>query len=352
MSIKANYWQPIDDQYIQCDLCPRHCRIKDGSRGFCYVRKNEENTLILTTYGKSSGFCIDPIEKKPLNHFYPGSSIFSLGTVGCNLGCKFCQNWDISKSREMERLQQSASPSQIAIAAKQSGCVGVAYTYNDPVIFIEYAIDIAKACKSLGLKSVAVSAGYIETKPRIDFFEVMDAVNIDLKAFTNTFYKKLCMSNLQPVLDTLRYIKHETTTWLEITTLLIPGENDSPQEIESLSTWIAKELGPDVPLHFTAFHPEYKLLQKSKTTPQTLLMAHDIAKKSGLHYVYTGNILHEKTQSTYCPGCNNKLISRNWHEIKSYDIVGSSCGKCGQKIAGEFPRKPGHWGRKRRMIRL
>jgi pyruvate formate lyase activating enzyme len=352
MSITANYWELTPSNKIKCNLCPRHCQMKEGQRGFCYVRKNVDNHMVLTTYGSSSGFCVDPIEKKPLNHFYPGHSILSFGTVGCNLGCKFCQNWDISKAKEMDKLQQAASPKKIAISAKRANCIGVAFTYNDPVIFIEYAIDIAHECHNLGLKTVAVSAGYITKSARKYFFEVMDAVNIDLKAFTQAFYKKLCMANLEPILETLIYIKHHTSTWLEITTLLIPNENDSEKEIRSLCKWIRKNLGSDVPIHFSAFHPDYKLKDKEKTPAKTLFKAYTIAKEEGIHFVYTGNIYHEQTQSTYCASCNLKIISRNWQEITSYDIVNGNCARCSAPVPGYFPNNPGKWGRKRQSLWL
>ena len=234
----ARYWKKMEDKGVQCVLCPRHCLLKNQQRGFCFVRQNIDGQLVLTTYGRSSGFCVDPIEKKPLNHFYPGSGTLSFGTAGCNLGCRFCQNWDISRSREFDRLNAKASPKQIALAAKNGGCKSVAFTYNDPVIFAEYAIDIAKECHAIGIKTVAVTAGYIEGRAREDFFSHMDAANVDLKSFSEKFYKEKVFGTLQPVLDTLTYIKKETKTWLETTTLLIPGENDSSKEITELSRFL------------------------------------------------------------------------------------------------------------------
>ncbi|MEQ1667419.1 MAG: AmmeMemoRadiSam system radical SAM enzyme, partial [Sulfuriferula sp.] len=288
----GKYWHAIDDGRIQCDLCPRDCKLQEGQRGACFVRMREGNQIVLTTYGRSSGFCIDPIEKKPLNHFYPGSSVLSFGTAGCNLACKFCQNWDISKSKDMVKLMDQAAPETIAIAAEQSGCKSVAFTYNDPVIFAEYAMDTADACHARGIKTVAVTAGYIHDAARRDFFSKIDATNVDLKAFTEDFYFKLTGSQLQPVLDTLVYLKHETNVWLEITTLLIPGKNDSDEELTAMCQWIMTQLGSDVPLHFSAFHPDYKMPDIPQTPTATLIRARNIALRAGLHYVYTGNVHH------------------------------------------------------------
>ncbi|MGA7450504.1 MAG: AmmeMemoRadiSam system radical SAM enzyme, partial [Rhodoplanes sp.] len=278
----------MQDGRIQCNLCPRYCKLQNGQRGLCFVRARQSNQIMLTTYGimlttygRSSGFCIDPIEKKPLNHFLPGTPVLSFGTAGCNLTCKFCQNWDISKARSFDRMQDLASPEAIAEAALKTGCRSVAFTYNDPVIFLEYAVDVAQACRERGIKTVAVSAGYISPEPRIEFFRHMDAANIDLKGFTDRFYRNLCSAKLGPVLETLEYVKRETNVWLEITTLLIPGENDSTAEIEAESAWIMDRLGPDVPLHFSAFHPDWKFMKSRPTPPETLRMARRIAKDAG-----------------------------------------------------------------------
>ena len=272
-TVKTRYWHRLDDGRIQCDLCPRACKLKNGQRGLCFVRACEDEQIVLTTYGRSSGFCIDPIEKKPLNHFYPGTSVLSFGTAGCNLACKFCQNWDISKSREMDTLADAASPETLARTAntaKRLGCDSIAFTYNDPIIFHEYAIDVAQACHEHGVKTVAVSAGYVCEEPRAEFYQHIDAVNIDLKAFTEDFYHKITGSHLATVLETLKYIKHETDTWLEITNLVIPGENDSEKEIQQMTEWIMAELGPDVPIHFSAFHPDWKMRDKPRTPLTTL----------------------------------------------------------------------------------
>ena len=335
----ARWWHPLEDGRIQCDLCPRDCKLGEGQRGACFVRQNIVGEMVLTTYGRSSGFCIDPIEKKPLNHFYPGSSVLSFGTAGCNLMCKFCQNWDISKSRDMDRLMDQAAPDEIARSAEEWNCRSVAFTYNDPVIFAEYAMDVADACHERGIKTVAVTAGYIHPEPRREFYAKMDAANVDLKAFTEDFYFRLTVAHLQPVLDTLRYIKHETDTWLEITTLLIPGKNDSTEEITAMSKWIAEELGPDVPLHFSAFHPDYKMTDIPATPRTTLDRARAIALSAGLHHVYTGNVHDTSGGSTYCPSCKALLIARDWYEIGDYRLTESGlCPDCGVQIVGHFEK--------------
>ena len=338
---------------IQCDLCPRDCQLHEGQRGACFVRQNTNGQMILTTYGRSSGFCIDPIEKKPLNHFYPGSSILSFGTAGCNLACKFCQNWDISKSRDFDRLTDAASPDGIAGAAAAYGAQSVAFTYNDPVVFAEYAIDTAEACHRRGIKTVAVTAGYIHREPARAFYAVMDAANVDLKAFTDDFYVKLCGGHLQPVLDTLIYIHHETSCWLEITTLLIPGQNDSPAEIRALSEWVARELGMDVPLHFTAFHPDWKMQELPRTPASTLSLARRIAKDAGLHHVYTGNVHDSEGGTTFCPACHAALIERDWYAIRSYDLPNDGhCPHCRTAIAGRFGKFGKPFGAQRLPIRI
>lgn len=349
----ARYWHPIDDGRIQCDLCPRFCKLRDGQRGMCFVRAAENGRLCLTTYGRSSGFCIDPIEKKPLHHYYPGTSILSFGTAGCNLACKFCQNWDISKSRETDTLADEASPARIARAAKAMGCRSVAFTYNDPVIFLEYAIDVAKACHELGIRTVAVTAGYICEDPRKEFFAHMDAVNVDLKAFTDRFYRELCAGDLQSVLDTLVYIKKETRVWLEITTLIIPGENDSDGEIDALSRWVAEKLGPEVPLHFSAFHPDWRMLNSPPTPPSVLKRARSIAVRNGLRYVYTGNVHDEEGGSTYCHTCGERLIGRDWYVLTGWNLAeNGACTHCGTRCAGVFDARPGGWGARRLPLRM
>ncbi len=353
MNYAGRYWHFIDDGRIQCDLCPRDCRLRDGQRGACFVRQRLGDTMVLTTYGRSSGFCIDPIEKKPLNHFYPGSSVFSFGTAGCNLACKFCQNWDISKSQDMDRLMDQASPGEIALVAERNGCKSVAFTYNDPVIFAEYAMDVADACHELGLRTVAVTAGYMGADARREFYAKMDAANVDLKGFTDEFYVKLCGAHLQPVLDTLVYLKHETDCWFEITTLLIPGKNDSPEEIEAESKWIVRELGRDVPLHFTAFHPDYKLDDLPPTPAATLSRARQIALAEGIRYVYTGNVHDTVGGTTFCPGCAKPVIVRDWHRILRYDLTPEGhCEDCGAAVAGRFEAFDGQFGRRRIPVQV
>ena len=344
----ARWWHALGDGRLQCDLCPRDCKLHEGQRGACFVRMREGDRMVLTTWGRSSGFCIDPIEKKPLNHYYPGSSVLSFGTAGCNLACKFCQNWDISKSRDMDRLMDQASPGAIAQAASEAGCRSVAFTYNDPVIFAEYAMDVADACHARGVETVAVTAGYMHDVARREFYATMDAANVDLKAFTDDFYFRLTGSHLQPVLDTLVYLRHETRVWFEITTLLIPGHNDSDEELTAMSAWIMRELGPDVPLHFTAFHPDHKMPDVPATPAATLIRARRIAMDHGLHYVYTGNVRHAEGDTTYCPGCRKPLIERDWHRIASYRLTPDGrCPHCDTAIAGRFGREAGNFGRRR-----
>jgi pyruvate formate lyase activating enzyme len=352
-TVPTRYWQTLDDGRVQCDICPRHCRLGEGQRGLCFVRAREHDQIVLKTYGRSSGFCVDPIEKKPLNHFLPGTPVLSFGTAGCNLTCKFCQNWDISKSREIDTLADSASPQALARAAQQTGCRSVAFTYNDPVIFFEYAVDVAQACHAVGVKTVAVTAGYISPQPRVEFFRHMDATNVDLKGFSEAFYHRLCTASLAAVLDTLRYVKHETDCWLEITTLLIPGENDSDQELHALSEWVFDQLGPDVPLHFTAFHPDYKMLDKSHTPHATLIKAHEIARATGLSHVYVGNVRDRVRASTYCAKCGEGLIGRDGYVITDYKLDGGGvCRNCGTRLAGVFDIAPGHWGARRVPVRM
>ncbi|HEU0032915.1 MAG TPA: AmmeMemoRadiSam system radical SAM enzyme [Kofleriaceae bacterium] len=346
----ARWWHATDDGRIQCDLCPRDCRLGDGQRGMCFVRKREGDRMVLTTYGRSSGFALDPIEKKPLNHFHPGTSVLSFGTAGCNLACKFCQNWDISKSREMDRLTDLATPEAIARAAQRAGATSVAFTYNDPTIFAEYAMDAADACHALGIHTVAVTAGYIHAAPREAFYAKIDAANVDLKAFTDEFYRKQTASSLEPVKDTLRYLVRETTVWTEITTLLIPGLNDSDRELTEMCGWIATELGLDVPLHFTAFHPDYRMTDTPATPPETLRRARRIAHAAGLRHVYTGNVHDEEGGTTYCTACRAKLIVRDWYEIVETNLDGNACAACKTPLAGRFGDAIGTFGRRRMRI--
>jgi pyruvate formate lyase activating enzyme len=348
----TRYWHALPDGRVQCDLCPRHCRIRDGQRGLCFVRGHTDGRVVLLTWGRSSGFCVDPIEKKPLAHFLPGTPVLSFGTAGCNLTCRFCQNWNISKAREMDRIVERATPAAIARAAEDLGCRSVAFTYNDPVVFHEFAVDTAIASRERGLKAVAVTAGYVEARPRAEFYRHMDAANVDLKAFSDAFYRRLSSARLEPVLDTLRYIRHETDVWLEITNLLIPGENDSDRELDALSGWVVTELGPDVPIHFTAFHPDFRMRDHPRTPAATLRRARALALRNGVRYAYTGNIRDPGGASTWCHGCDALLIGRDDYAITAWRVLDSGCPDCGAPVAGVFEERPGQWGTRRLPVRL
>ena len=349
----TRFWRDLADGRVQCDVCPRECRLREGQRGFCFVRASEDAAIVLTTYGRSSGFCIDPIEKKPLDHFLPGTATLSFGTAGCNLGCRFCQNWDISKSREWDTLADAASPEDIAEAAKESGCRSVAFTYNDPVIFLEYAIDVAAACHERGIRSVAVTAGYVKPAAREALFGSMDAANVDLKSLDDDFYRKVCFGRLAPVLETLEAIAASGRTWLEITTLLIPGLNDSDEEVDSLTRWVNEHLGPGVPLHFTAFHPDFRMLDRPQTAALTLSRARAIGVANGLRYVYTGNVHDPEGQTTRCHACGTHLIGRDGYRITWWGLTAEGrCGSCGEPCPGVFEAEPGGWGTRRQPIRI
>jgi len=337
----ARFYRSIKNGKIQCTLCPRGCRLSEGQRGSCFIRYMENGKMVLSAYGQNSGLAIDPIEKKPLFHFYPGSSVLSFGTAGCNLTCGFCQNWNLSRSKEIERLSQDGDPDKIAHIALQRGSRSVAFTYNDPIIFHEYAIDTAIECHKLGIKTVAVTSGYVNDEPRREFYNHIDAANVDLKGFSETFYRKFCTAKLGPVLDTLLYIANETDVWLEITTLLIPGANDSDAEIEAMSRWIATNLSADVPLHFSAFHPDYKVMDRGPTPLSTLIRARKIALANGMRYVYTGNLRHPEGESTFCPGCGSLLIERHGFRIQQNRIGTGRCPDCRTEIAGRFEREKG-----------
>ncbi len=348
----GRYWRRLDDGRVLCELCPRLCKLKEGQRGLCFVRMAGDGGIVLTTYGRSSGFCVDPIEKKPLNHFFPGTGVLSFGTAGCNLACKFCQNWDISKSRQMDRLADSASPEAIARAAASLGCRSVAFTYNDPVIFLEYAVDVAAACREVGVATVAVTAAEILPEPGREFFAHMDAANVDLKAFNEDFYKSLCGGSLQPVLDTLEYLAHETEVWVELTTLIIPGENDSDDELDRMSRWVVDRLGPDVPMHFTAFHPDFKMLSTPPTPSSTLTRARRIAIGNGVRFAYTGNVHDQDGGGTYCADCGELLIGRDWYLITAWQLENGCCPACGTACPGRFDHRPGDWGPRRLPVRM
>jgi len=349
----TRYWHTLPDGRVQCDVCPRHCRLREGQRGLCFVRMRQGDAVVLTTYGRSSGFCVDPIEKKPLNHFLPGTAVLSFGTAGCNLACKFCQNWDISTSREMDTLADVASPDKLAAAAERLGCRSVAFTYNDPVIFLEYAVDTAIACRKRGIKAVAVTAGFICPEARAELFAHLDAANIDLKAFSDDFYRNVCAGRLAPVLETLEYVRHETSCWLEITTLVIPGLNDSTEELDALTRWVVEHLGSDVPLHFSAFHPDYRMLDRPPTPLSTLRRAREIALGNGVRYVYIGNVRDVEGETTFCHSCGEPLIVRDGYAIEAWrlDPTGS-CPSCGTACAGVFEEHPGSWGPRRLPVRI
>jgi pyruvate formate lyase activating enzyme len=354
--VATRHFHALDGRRIQCDLCPRFCKLQDGQRGMCFVRARQGDQIVLTTYGRSSGFCVDPIEKKPLNHFLPGSAVLSFGTAGCNLGCKFCQNWEISKSRETDTLAAAASPDAIADAAVRSGCRSVAFTYNDPVVFHEYAIDVAAACAARGVKAVAVTAGEICPAPREEFFAAMDATNIDLKGFTDRFYEEICKGHLPAVKETLEYVARETKVWLEVTTLLIPGQNDSDAELDAMTSWFHERLGPDVPLHFTAFHPDFRMRETPPTPPATLARARAIARRNGLRHVYTGNVHDEEGASTLCASCGARVIGRDFYALTAWRLTVEGgegrCGACGAAVPGLFEDAPGRWGPRRLPIAI
>ena len=352
-TVETKHWHRLEDGRIQCDVCPRLCKLHNGQRGFCFVRACEDNQIVLTTYGRSSGYCIDPIEKKPLNHYLPGTPVLSFGTAGCNLGCRFCQNWDISKSREIDTLADEASPQAIARAAKALGCRSVAFTYNDPVIFMEYAIDVARACHELDIKAVAVTAGEMCPASREEFYQYMDAANVDLKGFSEKFYHEICAGHLQPVLDTLLYLKHESDVWFEITNLIIPGLNDTDAELDAMTQWIVEALGPDVPTHFTAFHPDFRMMDRPHTPPATLTRARHIALQNGVRYAYTGNVHDHVGSSTYCHICGQILIGRDGYVLSDWNLTDDGrCRNCGTRLPGEFESTPGTWGPKRVPVRL
>lgn len=330
------YQNTLNDNKVQCTICPRNCQLTEGQKGFCQVRQNIQGNVVLTSYGYNTGLSVDPIEKKPLYHFYPGSKVLSFGTLGCNMGCQFCQNWHISKSKEDPQKLNFTEPEKIAVLAQKLNCKSVAFTYNDPIIFFEYAIDTAKICHEMDIKTVAVTAGYISPEPRKEFFAHMDAANVDLKGFSEDFYKRNCLAKLGPVLDTIKYIKQETNCWLELTTLLIEGENDSNEELEKECAWIVENLGTDVPLHFSAFHPAYKFMDHPSTRLVTLLRAYGIAKKAGIKYIYTGNTLDIETSTTYCASCSKPIIERDGFSVLENNLEQANCKFCGEKCDGVF----------------
>ena len=352
-TVATRYWHELADGRVQCDLCPRACKLRDGQRGLCFVRSRAGDQVVLTSYGRSSGFCVDPVEKKPLNHFLPGTGVLSFGTAGCNLACRFCQNWDISKSKEVERLSEAASPGAIARAARAFGAASVAFTYNDPVPFMEFAVDCADAAHELGLRAIAVTAGYICAEPRAEMFAHLDAANVDLKAFSQDFYKHICGGELGAVVDTLEYLHHSTSVWLEVTNLLVPGSNDSDAEVDTMTSWVVGHLGPDVPMHFTAFHPDFKMTDRPCTPPETLSRARHIALANGVRYAYTGNVHDTEGGSTYCSGCGARLVERDWYRIGDYCLTDDGyCRSCGTRCPGVYDGPAGTWGPRRLPVRV
>jgi pyruvate formate lyase activating enzyme len=334
---EARYFEELGDGRVRCTLCPRDCRLRDGQAGFCFVRENRGGKLVTTAWGRSTGFAVDPIEKKPLAHFLPGSTVLSFGTAGCNLGCRFCQNWDISKARLSDRrAEDDWTPERVVALAREAGTPGIAFTYNDPVIWAEYAVDVARAAHAAGLYTVFVTAGYVTPEARAEIFPHMDAANVDLKSFTEEFYSKLTLAHLAPVLDTLEWLAREATTWVEVTNLVIPGRNDDPEETRALSRWLVEHMGPDVPLHLTAFHPDFRMRDVPPTPPATLRRAREIALAEGLRHVYTGNVHDAAGQTTYCPSCGEAVIERDWHAVRRIRMRGSACAACGTRIAGRF----------------
>lgn len=352
-TVPTRWSHPLPDGRVQCDVCPRACRLHDGQRGLCFVRARDGDAIVSTTYGRSSGYCIDPVEKKPLHHFLPGSPVLSFGTAGCNLTCRYCQNWDISKSRDTDTPADAALPMDIAAAARELGCRAVAFTYNDPVVFLEYAADTARACRAAGVATVAVTAGSIEPGPREELFAQVDAANVDLKGFSEDFYHRVCGASLAPVLGTLRWLVHTSDVWVELTTLVVPGRNDSDAELEAMTRWVVDELGPDVPMHFSAFHPDFKMLDVPRTPARTLARAREIALGNGVRYAYTGNVVDVEGGTTICPGCRRDVVVRDWYRLLAYELSDDGrCRYCGTAIAGRFDGPAGRWGRQRLPVVL
>ncbi len=330
---EARWWENDADGRVHCYLCPRHCHIGEGQAGFCYIRVNHGGKLYSLGYAQPAALQVDPIEKKPLNHFLPGTRVFSMGTAGCNMGCFFCQNWDISKSHSDQVHSVNVPPEDVPSLAARYDCPSIAFTYNEPTIWGEYVIDICRAAHDAGMNTVMVTNGYITREAFHDIYDHIDAANVDLKSFTEGFYGKITLTHLQPVLETLQWLKNETNVWFEITNLMIPGLNDDPGETRCLADWILEHLGPDVPLHFTAFHPDFKLQDRPPTPPETLHRAREIARDAGLHFVYEGNI-YSNGAHTSCPACGALLIQRSWHDVTQNRLRDGCCPDCGAKIPG------------------
>jgi pyruvate formate lyase activating enzyme len=334
---EARYWEAAPGGKVLCTLCPRACRIGDGQDGFCFVRRNRGGRLVTAGWGTTTGFAVDPIEKKPLSHFHPGAAVLSFGTAGCNLGCRFCQNWDISKARRDEAMSEDEwTPERVVALAVRADAPGIAFTYNDPIVWTEYAVDVARAARARGLFTVAVTNGFVSPAARADLFGAMDAANVDLKAFTERFYAQATLSHLAPVLETLEWLAKETGVWVEVTNLMIPGLNDAEDETRRLAEWVVSRMGPDVPLHFSAFHPSYKMMDRPRTPAATLVRARALARAAGVRYAYTGNVHDPEGQTTRCPSCGAAVIEREGFAIVAARMRDGACARCGTRIAGRF----------------
>jgi pyruvate formate lyase activating enzyme len=333
----ARFFEREEDGRLRCTLCPRECLLAEGQAGFCSVRENRGGSMVLLAYGKSTGYAVDPVEKKPLYHFLPGTEVLSFGTVGCNLGCRFCQNWNISKARASGRDLATRTPQQVVDLAVAAGCPSIAFTYNDPIIWAEWAIDVAREARLRGVRTVFVTSGFVEERAREEIFSWMDATNVDLKSFTEEFYAKVTLSHLAPVLETLEWLARQGRVWTEVTNLLIPGLNDDPAETRRLAGWMAARMGPDVPLHFSAFHPSWKMTDRPPTPPSTLTRARSIAREEGLRHVYTGNVHDPEGQTTFCPRCGGAVVVRDRNAVRRNRLgPGGTCRECGERIAGRF----------------
>ena len=331
MTAQVLFWEKGSSDHVQCQLCPHRCRIAKGHVGKCGVRRNEHGTLHSLIYGKCSGVSADPIEKKPLHHFYPGSLVFSLGSVGCNLSCDHCQNYHISTAKPDGYRFSEISPEDAVDLAQQHGCKGIAFTYNEPTIWFEYTYDTAQRAKKAGLYTVYVTNGFITADPVQKIAPLLDAMNIDVKAFTNTFYKKTCQASLQPVLDTCK-LAHELGIHIELTYLVIPGKNDSMDEIRRFCSWVLETVGEEVPIYFSRFHPHYKMTDKQATPLSTLTQSFDMAKSMGIQYVYLGNVADPEYENTFCPSCGEVLIERTGFTARLSGLSQGKCMTCGKVI--------------------
>ncbi|SBW11535.1 Radical SAM domain protein [uncultured Alphaproteobacteria bacterium] len=349
---EARYWTPTSEPGgLRCTLCPHGCALRPGASGRCGARANVGGRLHLLTWGRSSGFCIDPVEKKPFAHVLPGSASLSFGGFGCNLSCACCQNWEISRTRGAHGPVHRAA--DIAAAARREGCRSVAITYNEPLIALEWASEVAAAARAEGLRVLGVSAGYLAEAARPEFFACFDAVNLDLKAFSDDTYRRLCGARLAPVLETLKYGVRASRAWIEITTLVIPGVNDGDAEIAALAEWIAAELSPEVPLHLSAFHPAHRMRDRPPTPAATLVRARDRARAEGLKFVYVGNLAVADGGITRCPGCGRAAIARDGAALAAYGLDDAGrCRECGTAIPGVFDGPPGDWGNRRRPLAI